>query len=95
VRASGIDTVLSRGLQCFKLNGTQTENERYWQKINFTFCKKILKCTVFSHLLLKFAKSAIMTRKHIVVKNINMGIKKRREFYADFKLIDADLNKCP
>ncbi len=26
--------------------------------------------------------------------NINMGIKKA-EFYADFKFVDADLNKCP
>ncbi len=24
-----------------------------------------------------------------------MGIKKTQNFYADFKFVDADLNKCP
>ncbi len=40
------------------------------------------------------AKSAIMTQKFFSLKNINMGIKKT-QFYADFKFVDADLNKCP
>jgi hypothetical protein len=35
-----------------------------------------------------------MTKKKIFLKNITMGIKKK-EFYADFKFVDADLNKCP
>ncbi len=42
---------------------------------------------------LKFAKSAIMTQTKFFVKNINMGIKKSN--FADFKFLDADLNKCP
>jgi hypothetical protein len=42
---------------------------------------------------LKFAKSAIMAQTKCFVKNINMGIKKR--IFADFKFLDADLNKCP
>jgi hypothetical protein len=42
----------------------------------------------------KYAKSAIMTAKNFFLKNINMGIK-NAEFYADFKFVDADLNKCP
>jgi hypothetical protein len=32
----------------------------------------------FSHLHLKYAKSAIMTQKKFFLKNINMGIRKRR-----------------
>ncbi len=32
----------------------------------------------FSHLHLKYAKSAIMTQNIFFLKNINMGIKKRR-----------------
>jgi hypothetical protein len=32
----------------------------------------------FSHLHLKYAKSAIMTQTIFFFKNINMGIKKRR-----------------
>ncbi len=46
----------------------------------------------FSHLHLKYTKSANMTQKNFFVKNINMGIK---QFYADFKFVDADLIKCP
>ncbi len=48
----------------------------------------------FSHLHLKYAKSAIMTQKKFFFKNINMGIK-NAEFYADFKFVDDDLNNCP
>jgi hypothetical protein len=48
----------------------------------------------FSHLHLKYAKSAIMTPKFFFLKNINMGIK-NAEFYADFKFVDAGFQKCP
>ncbi len=48
----------------------------------------------FSHLHLKYAKSAIMIPKNFFLKNIIMGIQ-NAEFYADFKFVDADLNKCP
>ncbi len=41
----------------------------------------------FSHLHLKYDKSAIMTQKKFFLKNI--------KFYADFKFVDADLNNCP
>ncbi len=34
----------------------------------------------FSHLYLKYAKSAIMTQKIFVLKNINMGIRKTQNF---------------
>ncbi len=34
----------------------------------------------FSHLHLKYAKSAIMTQKKIFMKNIIMGIKKTQNF---------------
>ncbi len=49
----------------------------------------------FSHLHFKIVKSAIMTQTNFFWKNINMGIKKNAEFYADFKFVDDDLNKCP
>ncbi len=44
----------------------------------------------FSHLHFKIAKSALMTQKFFFLK-----YQKHAEFYADFKLVDADLNKCP
>jgi hypothetical protein len=67
------------GLQCFKLNGNQTEYDRYWQKNNFLRVSKMFEnVQFFSHLHLKYAKSAIMTQQIFSFKNINMGIKKRR-----------------
>jgi hypothetical protein len=49
----------------------------------------------FSHLHFKIAKSANMNQKIFFLKNINMGIKKNAEFYADFKFVDAGFQKCP
>jgi hypothetical protein len=48
----------------------------------------------FSHLHFKIAKSAIMTPKNFSEK-YQYGYQKNAEFYADFKFVDADLNKCP
>jgi hypothetical protein len=84
----------SRGLQCFKLNGNHTENDRYWQKNNFLLFAKCLKMySFFSHLHFKIAKSAIMIKK--ILEKYQYGYQKNPEFYADFKFVDADLNKCP
>ncbi len=47
----------------------------------------------FSHLHLKYAKSAIMTQKNVFLK-ILIWVSKNADFYADFKFVDADLNKC-
>jgi hypothetical protein len=48
----------------------------------------------FSHLHFKIAKSAIMTQKFFW-KKYQYGYQTNAEFYADFKFVDADLNKCP
>ncbi len=57
------------------------ENESYWQKNNFLlFAKMFENVKFFSHLHLKYAKSAIMTQKKIFLKNIIMGIKKTQNF---------------
>ncbi len=75
-------SVYIRGLQFYtffwNFNRNHTENDRYWQKIILLLFAKCLKCTVFSHLPFKIAKSAIMTPKIFFLKNIKMGIKKRR-----------------
>ncbi len=47
----------------------------------------------FSHLHFKIAKSAIMTQNFFY--KYQYGYQKHAEFYADFKFVDADLNKCP
>ncbi len=49
----------------------------------------------FSHLHFKIVKSAIMTPKIFFLKKYQYGYQKNVEFYADFKFVDADLNKCP
>ena len=49
----------------------------------------------FSHLHLKYAKSAIMTQEKCFLEKYQYGYKKNAEFYSDFKFVDADLNKCP
>ncbi len=50
------------------------------KKSLFTFCKMFENVQIFSHLHLKYAKSAIMTQKNFFLKNINMGIKKTQNF---------------
>ncbi len=40
-------TANNRGLQCFKLNGNHTENDRFWQKNNFLLFAKCLKMYIF------------------------------------------------
>ena len=57
-----------RGLQCFKLNGNQTENDRYWQKNNFLLFAKCLKMYSFFAFVLTFSKSANMTQKWVTKK---------------------------
>jgi hypothetical protein len=43
----GIMDMDVRGLQCFKLNGNHTENDRYWQKNKFLLFSKCLKMYSF------------------------------------------------
>ncbi len=50
---------------------------------------------IFSHLHLKYAKSAIMTQKNFFLKKYQYGYQKNAEFYADFKFVDAGFQKCP
>jgi hypothetical protein len=48
------------------------------KKLLLNFCKMFENVQFFSHLHLKYAKSAIMTQNNFFLKNINVGIKKRR-----------------
>ncbi len=49
----------------------------------------------FSHLHLKYAKSAFMTQKIFFLEKNQYGYQKNAEFYADFKFFDAGFQKCP
>ncbi len=60
------------------------------------FLLNVWKCTVFSHLHLKFAKIAIFHDPKFFFRNkYKYRYQKTEEFYADFKFVDADLNECP
>jgi hypothetical protein len=48
----------------------------------------------FSHLHLKYAKSAVMTQKKYFLKNINMGIKKRR-ILCRFQICSCRVKQMP
>jgi hypothetical protein len=84
----------SRGLQCFKLNGNHTEKDRYWQKNIFLLFAKCLKIYRFSHLHLKYAKSAIMTQ-NFFLKNIIMGIKNTQTFMLISNLLIPAFRNAP
>jgi hypothetical protein len=58
-------TLFNRGLQCFKLYGNQTENDRYWQKITFYFLQNVSKCTVFFAFAFKVCKKCYYDPKKI------------------------------
>ncbi len=50
------------------------------KKITFYFLQNVWNVQFFSHLHLKYAKSAIMTQKFFFLTNIIMGIKKTQNF---------------
>ena len=66
------------GFNVSNLTGIKRRMIDIGKKNNFLPFANVWKCTVFSHLHFKIAKCAIMTQKIFFLKNINMGIKKRR-----------------
>jgi hypothetical protein len=65
------------------------------KKITFYFfCEMFENAQFFSHLQVKFAKSAMMTPTFFSCK-ISIWVPKNPGFFADFKFLDADLNQCP
>ncbi len=84
-----------RGLQCFKLNGNQTENDRYWQKNSFLLFAKCLKMySFFSLFHLKYAKSAIITQT-IFFWKISIWVTKKRRILCLFQIRWCRLKQMP
>ncbi len=88
------DRLHARGLQCFKLNGNHTEKDRYWQKNNFLLYAKCLKMCSFFAFAFKVCKKCYYDPKIYFLEKYHYRYQKNAEFYADFKFVDADLNKC-
>ncbi len=89
--------VLNRGLHFYTFFGISIGIKQRLidiaKKIMFYFLQNVWKCKKISHLHLKYAKSAIMTPKIFFLKNINMGIKKSAEFYAEMPLTKVKSKK--
>jgi hypothetical protein len=64
------------------------------KKLLFNFYKMFENVQFFSLLHFKIEKRAFMTQK-LFFEKYQCGYQKHAEFYADFKFVDADLNKCP
>ncbi len=75
-----ISSICSRGLQCFKLNGNQTENDRYWQKNNFYFLQNVWKCTVFFAFAFKVYKKCYYDTKNFCTAKYQHGYQKTQNF---------------
>jgi hypothetical protein len=64
--ASAQCTLYSRGLYLVsKLDGIQTETDKYLKKYLFTCCKIFENIPVFEHMHSKFARSTNMTKKFL------------------------------
>ena len=65
------------------------------KKITFYFLQNVWKFTVFFAFAFKVCKKCYYDPKIFFLEKYHYGYKKNAEFYADFKFVDADLNKCP
>ena len=61
-------SIYTRGLQCFKLNGNQTENDWYGEKKTFYFLQNVWKCTVFFAFAFKVCKKCYYDPKKIFLE---------------------------
>ena len=72
--------VCTKGLQCFKLNGNQTENDRYWQKNNFLLFAKCLKMYSFFAFAFKVCKKCYYDPKIFFLEKYQYGYQKTQNF---------------
>ncbi len=65
------------------------------KKITFYFLQNVLKRTDSFAFAFKVFKKCYYDPKNFVLEKYQYGYQKNAEFYADFKFVDDDLNKCP
>ena len=65
------------------------------KKNNFLLLAKCLKIYSFFAFAFKVCKKCYYDPKIFFLENYHYGYKKNAKLYADFKYVDADLNKCP
>jgi hypothetical protein len=69
-----------RGLQCFKLNGNHTENDRYWQKNNFLLFAKCLKMYSFFCICILRLQKVLYDPKKFFLEKYQYGYQKTQNF---------------
>jgi hypothetical protein len=65
------------------------------KKITFYFLQNVWKCTVFFAYAFEVGKKCYYDQKKFFLEKYQYGYQKNAEFYADFKFVDAGLQKCP
>ena len=85
----------NRGLQCFKLNGNQTEKDRYWQKNNFLIFAKCLKMySVFRICVLRLQKVLLWPKKFFSRK-LSLWVSKTCKILCWFQIHWCRLSEMP
>ncbi len=75
-----------RGLQCFKLNGNHTENDRYWQKNNFVLFAKFLKMYSFFRICILRLQKVLLWPKKFFSWKISIWVPKKRRILCWFQI---------
>jgi hypothetical protein len=95
--------IFLKGCSCCTLGGFNVSNLMgikrrmidIGKKITFYFLQNVWNCTDFFAFAFKVCKKCYYDPKHFFLEKYQCGYRKNAEFYADFKFVDANLNKCP
>jgi hypothetical protein len=84
-----------KGLQCFKLNGNQTENDRYLEKNNFLLFAKCLKMYSFFRICILRLQKVLLWPKIYFSWKISIWVSKTRRILCWFQIHWCRLSEMP
>ncbi len=87
--------VYIRGLQCFKLNGNHTENDRYLQKNNILLFAKCLKMYSFFRICILRLQKVLLWPKIFFSWKISIWVSKKRRILCWFQICWCRLKQMP
>ena len=90
-----LKTIQNRGLQCFKLNGNHTENDRYCQKNYFLLFAKCLKMYSFFRICILRLQKVLLWPKKIFSWKISKWVSKKRRILCWFQIRWCRLKQMP
>ncbi len=88
-------TINTRGLQCFKLNGNQTENDRYLEKNNCLLFAKFLKMYSFFRICILRLQKVLLWPKKFFSWQISIWVSKTRRILCWFQIHWCRLSEMP